>query len=205
MINQKILRVAGLSGMLILVLTLILSPVSFGHEAHESAAEEETDLYYFPDDMEAEEESEQSKGVDIIKMAGRFHPVLVHFPIAFLLLAALSEWYYLLRRKQLGRTLGLANLWVGTLSSILAGASGWLLASGKKFSGEDAELLFNHRWLGVSVVILSVVTLGAFYLLRNYKRRDLVHLMLISILAVLVGLAGHFGGSLIYGSDYLTP
>lgn len=190
--------------LLMLLFSLTFASLSHSHEAHQTVANEEADLYYFPEDIDSKE-SEGSNGLDLVKMIGRFHPILVHFPIAFLILAAVSEWYFFLFKKKNGRILGLTNLWIGTVSAVGAGISGWLLASNKSFSGEDAELFFNHRWLGLSLVGLSIVILGLFYALRNNDRRDLVHLILVSILAVFTGLTGHFGGALIYGSDYLMP
>lgn len=185
----------------ILLFSLIFGSFASAHDGHIDDIEE---IVFLDEEVELSIEKTEPKAFDLKRLIGRLHPVLVHFPIAFLLLAAGSEWCAALFKKQQARIVAIVTLWIGSISSILAAISGWTLASGKRFTGEDAELLLNHRWLGVSVVATAVITLGVFYFFKTHKWRDAIYLILLTILAVLVVLTGHYGGSLIYGAEYLS-
>ncbi|SHF92308.1 Uncharacterized membrane protein [Fodinibius roseus] len=140
---------------------------------------------------------------DLILFIGRFHPLLVHLPIGFLLLAFLLECFGRLERFQ---EAGLENavpfsLLSGGISAIGAVLTGYLLSLDGGY-GED--LLSTHMWLGITVAVLS---LSAFILRTRFFDRPKIRTMYEGILLLMVAClmaAGHYGGSLTHGSDYLT-
>ncbi len=149
------------------------------------------------EELLAETASESS---DLSLFFGRFHPVLVHLPIGFLLMAFLLEFMSLNKRyEQLSYAVPFVLL-MGFLSGLFSAFTGWLLSDG---GGYGEEVLSLHKWLGFSVVILSL----AAWLLRItlyddpfYKK--IFRVILTVMVVTLIG-AGHYGGSLTHGSDYL--
>jgi len=120
---------------------------------------------------------------------GRFHPLIVHLPIGFLLFAVVLEfWPGDKLRKAIRISWGL-----GALTAVVAAGCGWLLA--QESGGGDT--LFWHRWLGVSVAALSII---GFFLSRKGGLSSKAFGLL---LAGLLALAGHQGGNLTHGEDYL--
>lgn len=120
---------------------------------------------------------------------GRFHPLIVHLPIGFLLLAALLEWWPGEKARP-----AISFAWVlGALSAVAAAFAGWLLA-GESGGGDT---LFWHKWLGISVAVLAV--LGVFLtkkgggLAKGYG----------ILVAIMLSVAGHQGGNLTHGETYL--
>src|SRR5919106_4832804 len=98
---------------------------------------------------------------------GRFHPTLLHLPVALLLLALLLE---LIRLPRLVRvvpsfpdTVLDSVLWLAALTGFAAALAGWLLSHE---GGYDALLLDRHLWSGVATGI------GAFacVLLRSFAK-----------------------------------
>ena len=87
--------------------------------------------------------------------------------------------------------------------AIVAAVLGWIAASQSSYGGELAEILTWHRWLGVSIASIAAIGLLAL-LLANFKspRALNVYRSLAFILIVLVPVAAHLGGTLIYGKDY---
>lgn len=140
---------------------------------------------------------------DLILFIGRFHPLLVHLPIGFLLLAFLLECFARLERFQ---EAGLGNavpfsLLLGGISAIGAVLTGYLLSLDGGY-GED--LLSTHMWLGITVAVLSLL---AFILRTMFFDRPMIKKMYEGILLLMVVClmaTGHYGGSLTHGSDYLT-
>lgn len=128
--------------------------------------------------------------VDYTMFFGRFHPLIVHLPIGFLLLAVVLEFWPGERPK---KAIGVA--WaLGAASAVAAAGAGWLLAADGGYGGPT---LFWHRWGGVAVAVLSI---GGFFVLSRggwlAKGYGLVTLAALT-------LTGHQGGNLTHGEDYL--
>lgn len=134
---------------------------------------------------------------DFTHFLGRFHPVLVHLPIGFLLLAILMEWYQRIKARKIGQLIGYAWL-LGSLGGMASIISGWWLSDTGLYLEDD---LFFHRWLGVSLVIMGFI---GWWLKTNRKRFSTGIQHTINILVLLViCIEGHLGGTLTHGPDYL--
>ncbi len=140
---------------------------------------------------------------DIVLFFGRFHPIILHLPIGFLVLAFLLELLSRMERFRVYRpAVGLA-LFLGAASALVAVILGLMLAEG---GGYGEELLNLHKWLGIATVVLAIV---AFLLYRKRSKQenptlDKVYVSTLSVMVLVLMGAGHFGGSLTHGSDYLT-
>ncbi len=136
---------------------------------------------------------------DFILFAGRFHPLVVHFPIALIFFAFFLQLLSLFHRfQQYKPAMRLAWL-CGALTSVLAAVMGFCLSYE---SGYDNDLLFWHQWLGIALAGVSSVTYllhcGCIRLQSNFL------IWILSIGAVgLTMVTGHYGGSLTHGSNYL--
>lgn len=128
---------------------------------------------------------------------GRFHPLLVHLPIGILLLAVLFAWLGRWQRFQHLKAVVPFALLLGTLGAVFSCVTGYLLS----LSGEyDLKALNQHRNLGIAVAVWGILLL----LLQKSSVNRKFGALLQLILLVLVSIAGHWGGSLTHGSDYLT-
>ncbi|WP_163381496.1 c-type cytochrome domain-containing protein [Cyclobacterium sp. SYSU L10401] len=140
---------------------------------------------------------------EIVIFFGRFHPLLLHLPIGFLALGFLME--ILSRREQfaylkpaIGFVLGL-----GAISAFGTAILGLMLAQAGDY-GED--LLFVHQWAGILLVLFAF---GTWWLYLQKEKKATVklrkaYLGSLSLMMVFLGVAGHYGGSLTHGSNYLT-
>jgi uncharacterized membrane protein/mono/diheme cytochrome c family protein len=132
---------------------------------------------------------------DLTQFIGRFHPLLVHLPLGFLVLLGSFEALALHPRckhlASVSRPILALTLPVACFSAF----TGWLLAGA---DGYDAGLLVWHRWFGVSVACAVPLLL----LLQRASPR--AYRVALGLTLVLVMLTGHIGGSLTHGRDYLT-
>ncbi len=141
------------------------------------------------------------------KWIGRFHPLVLHFPIVLLLIALVFElarlpvlrWF--LPKAEAPTTT--AILAWGAAGATLAAACGWLLAQG---GGYEGGLLDRHLQAGTATALganlalllrLSNKTIGKGFF------NVLADIILIATCAAMT-LAGHYGASLTHGGDYLT-
>jgi YHS domain-containing protein/mono/diheme cytochrome c family protein/uncharacterized membrane protein len=133
---------------------------------------------------------------DFLLFLGRFHPVLVHLPVGFLLLLGALELLARTRRWK-NANAGAGYILALTLPACaLATACGLMLAQG---GGYDAGLLAWHQWTGIGTTAACVLAALLYWLNLKPAYRGLLAVTLVSLTV-----ASHFGGSLTHGSNYLT-
>ena len=137
-------------------------------------------------------------------LTGRLHPLLLHFPIALVLVAAVAELVAILKHHRAWHVVAVANLRVGAVFAMAAAISGWLLASASVV--DDVRSLEWHRWIGTVAV---VATIGAALASAGIDRQGPTVRWLYRIAlfwaAALVGITGHLGARLVWGADFLRP
>ena len=141
-----------------------------------------------------------------LEFAGRLHPLVVHFPIALLLVAFFLELIAGRARSPVQTRSVLVCLALGTLGAGAAVGSGWLLAdqAGAMSPGRAADVDL-HRWTGVVAAGLGAVALLVGLVCRNKEGGALVggFRLLLAAAASVSAFAGHFGAALVWGEGYL--
>lgn len=135
----------------------------------------------------------------LISLIGKFHPVILHLPIGFLLLACMMEvrdrWT---RQSSFQGAISFSLFW-GMIGAVFAAMTGYILSLN---GGYDTDVLQNHKWLGIGVAVASVLV----YVLhrRHVEKENGMYfpLFLTTILALII--TGHYGGSLTHGSGFLS-
>lgn len=142
----------------------------------------------------------------LLRLLGRFHPMVVHFPIALIFCAAIVDGWRLLRGRTVPGPFVQLFLILGTLGGILSAALGWFNAAFEKPDPDSARVLALHRWLGVSVVLVAVLATLVSFRARHMRSRPAVWLFRSSLWmgVVLVVVASHYGGILVYGEGYVA-
>ncbi len=130
---------------------------------------------------------------------GRFHPLVVHLPIGFIILAAIFE--LISRKKKVDlHTATVYALFIGALFGVVAIVLGLMLASD---GGYNETALSIHKWTGIAT---SLVAFVAGYLKLNSAKFDWAekaYVFTLSGAVLLLSVAGHYGGNLTHGSTYL--
>ena len=132
-----------------------------------------------------------------LQVAGRMHPLLLHFPIACLLLAAIWETTTYTRKENFFRNTGDWLLLLAAASAGITALTGLFLSNE---GGYDDSTLRFHRWSGLFVSWLAF----GWYVLRQQVRISKLRTGIVSIAGfVLIVLAGHLGATLTHGKNYL--
>jgi uncharacterized membrane protein len=135
-------------------------------------------------------------------MIGKLHPLLVHFPIALVLSAAGAELVAIAAPRQMWRAVAVVNVRAGAILGILTAFAGWLLALSP---GVDATPVLEwHRWVGVAGVAgaLGAALLSSGSQLQSHRSVSAYRAALFGA-ALLVAIAGHLGGTLVWGPGFL--
>ncbi|RKR14084.1 putative membrane protein [Maribacter vaceletii] len=138
---------------------------------------------------------------DIVIFLGRFHPLIVHLPIGFLLLAGIMEILssaYKIKYASLNTAISISML-CGALGAVASAIIGYMLS---KQGGYESNTLFWHQWLGILLAVLSF--LGWAIKSGKINIPFISSKTIIILLIVLISITGHLGGNLTHGSDYLT-
>jgi mono/diheme cytochrome c family protein/uncharacterized membrane protein len=154
-----------------------------------------------PAEEVAAEPTASPPGRRFLHWIGKFHLLLLHFPIGLLVAAAVAEGWSLVRASRVPAPAVRFCVLLGAAFAVATVALGWLHA----FSGYGAgmpRILNLHRWLGTAAGLWVVGT--AFFSeqdARRGERRPLTRVLLFAG-ALLIGLTGHFGGILAHGEDF---
>lgn len=128
-----------------------------------------------------------------VRVIGRSHPLLLHFPIVLLLLGLLFFWIPNIFRKsellEMGEYLLLAGINFAGITVI----AGLILAQ----EDYEGDAIVWHQWAGVGVFIAA--TLLYFF---RYKSPQLVKISTLLIGAGIIA-TGHWGANLTHGEDFL--
>jgi hypothetical protein len=126
----------------------------------------------------------------LVAWVGRWHPLILHFPIVLLLIAVFLG----LTGKQIPRTL----LIVAVLTALVTAISGFFL--GKEFDVKG-DLLFWHQWLGGGVALISAI----WYWLVSIRMGSSIYSKILQVALVgLIIFTGHYGGMVTHGEDFLA-
>jgi len=127
----------------------------------------------------------------LLQTLGRLHVVTVHLPIALLLVAGLIEMWRAIWRKQGASPTTITCVAIGAISAVVVAAIGLVHQSFVQM-----EHVMVHQVLGIAT---AVSALTALVLIKSRFARPAV-----IVSAILVSVAGHFGGELTHGDRYLT-
>jgi hypothetical protein len=140
----------------------------------------------------------------LLRWAGRFHILVIHFPLALLLAAAVGElWCTWMRRR---------HPWVAVRFCVLLAAGGgvtavglgWLHADVGGYGAGSPPILALHRWLGTVAGLWTLAIAGASETDAHWGRRSWVFRALLWTGALLIGAVGHLGGTLVHGEAFFN-
>ncbi|CAG0959839.1 hypothetical protein PHYC_00664 [Phycisphaerales bacterium] len=141
----------------------------------------------------------------LAQFAGRLHPLVVHFPIALIILAGALELRRTLRRDAVPSRTAMACLLFGAIGAVVAAATGWLNAA-IEINAPDTLVVGSHRWLGIIVAGLSVLALAAAAGARRGASIGFLAAYRTALILTVgvIAVGGHLGNVIVRGDEYVT-
>ena len=141
--------------------------------------------------------------LDIATFTGQLHPLIVHLPIGFLILAMLFELVSYSKKYEFLKSSVRITLLTGFISAVFACIFGYILS----LSGDyDYQELNNHKISGIILALAS----GTLLLMVSNPIKKFIEIKrsvfssLCIFIVALVAFTGHQGGRLTHGSEYLS-
>ena len=165
-----------------------------------------------------------------LDVLGAFHPLIVHFPIALAIVAALAMlWSWIGGHDGFGE-FAFHCTWIAALASVFVAASGWFLADKDQqvtswdslidsilnvfpaalawFLGkaDQSQTLNLHRWVGIAssagLIALTFMT----SLVRSDSWPGLLKISRITslVVAIAIGITAHLGGDMVWGEGQVS-
>lgn len=128
-----------------------------------------------------------------LQVAGRLHPMILHFPIVLIIGYALWIWIMPLRTEAVADTLLLASALTAALTAIM----GFLLSRESAYEGAATGW---HKWLGA---LTSFGLLGIWSFRDRLRRRPAITKAAAAAVLVMILVAGHLGGTITHGENYV--
>jgi uncharacterized membrane protein len=134
--------------------------------------------------------------------AGHLHPLLVHFPIGLVLMAAVAEAIATVTGSDRWRMVAVLNIRAGALFAAATVVTGYLFAA--SMAPDEATALEWHRWLGIAgAAVTFAAALGSVRQAHGSAGTRWMYRLALFGGAALIAFAGHLGGLLVWGADFL--
>jgi uncharacterized membrane protein len=142
----------------------------------------------------------------LVAYLGKFHPVIVHFPIALIIAAFTMSLIGAARSSAIFDAISIKMVYLAGAAAVAAVLLGLAAGSGAKYPGELADYFSNHRILGIVTALMALVTAGAARISERHPTRVNRWLFrgLLLVSSLLVGVTAHLGATLVYGTHHFA-
>lgn len=143
-----------------------------------------------------------SAGRRLLRLIGKLHVLVIHFPIALIAAAAAVESWWMVRRSPGISPVVRFCIFFGAAGAVFAAVLGWIHAPFSGYGSSASGALQLHRWAGVIATAGAVFAAGLSERDGARGRRSRLFRATLFATALLTGITGHLGGSLVYGDDF---
>lgn len=149
--------------------------------------------------MGPEDRSKMSFPKRTMLWLGAFHPMIIHFPIAFFPAALFTA---VVGRRRPAFSAPVQFLVVaGGIVAPIAALLGWFNAG---FALADTDkLLLVHRWLGTAMGVGGAL-LAVWAWRRPWEDRGAGMILSLTLMTIAIAIQGWFGGALVYGIEHMN-
>ncbi|MFT6807621.1 MAG: hypothetical protein ACJA01_000841 [Saprospiraceae bacterium] len=132
----------------------------------------------------------------MLDLIGRLHILILHLPIGILLLGVIFEWLHFLNFSKISVNVRSMIFGIGSLSALGTCVTGYLLSTSGDY---NYNLIANHQWAGIITTVFAFLTWWTVA-----KGKHTISPWIGLIIAGSLSIAGHLGGTITHGDDFLT-
>ncbi len=135
---------------------------------------------------------------------GRLHPILVHFPVALIVSAAVTEAIAVARRDERLGDAARVMITIAAWASIPTALAGFARADAVTLSPELQSTFAIHRIAGIATPVLAFLAAGLVAGVRKSGQiwELFLYRAVLLLAAIAAVIAGYHGGELVYGVGF---
>ncbi|MCF6282478.1 MAG: hypothetical protein L3J28_09760 [Candidatus Polarisedimenticolaceae bacterium] len=137
-------------------------------------------------------------------LLGQLHPVVIHFPITFIVWLAFTEVLGTINNNHKNRKWMNLMFMACCVTSVAAAGAGALYMTVLSFSEEEQTLLNLHAIFQVTATLLICATFVLYRLVLKSDKLEKVYQTCLGLCVVIILTGAHFGGSLVHGTDLFS-
>ena len=170
------------------------------HEHGENAAEVSTDAHDEKIEAAHDHATDHGESSSLVTFAGKFHPMLTHFPIALVFSALLFSILAAIFKMQTMDYVSVYSIYLAALTGIGTVILGLAAGSAASYPSFLIEFLSWHRLLGIATGIVTLLTayMGRRHLLQSTRGSGKQYMISLIVNTIMVGVTGHFGSLLVF-------
>ena len=186
-----------------LILCLLCFTFLFGHEGHQSVEQNKAQQEMLCPFIEAQPSVNHLGGrpTSWAQWIGGFHFIFLHFPIALIIMTAISELLLACSKRLIFDYASRFMIIAAAALAIPTVILGLTYSYTTSYSGLLATFIGWHLWLGISTAILAVFV--AF--LREVWGVSKLYYVYLFLLFILVNVTGYLGGGMTFGPYHMYP
>lgn len=148
--------------------------------------------------------TDHDESSDIIGFLGKFHPVIIHFSIALVIMALIFVGTRFVLGTEMFDHMAVITIYWAAFFAIISALLGLARASGAQFPDSLEEFLEWHRLLGLISTGLTVLTAiaGYYWRKKSSSQSRILFFALLVLNVIAIGITGHLGATLVYGPNY---
>jgi len=156
------------------------------------------------ENIEHDHATDHQESNSLLTFIGKFHPLVIHFPIALILTALFFTVLSIILKSSIFDTISIYLIYLAALSGVVAAVLGLIAGSNVTYPSFLISSFEWHRILGISTSLVAITTAYFGYRQLSHKPAGGVWLYRLVLLtnAIIVSVAGHLGATLVYGVDY---
>jgi uncharacterized membrane protein len=182
-----------------ILLCFLSSNFLFSHEGHKHVAQNES---IHPTQNEtATVKSFGGRPQSWMQWLGGFHFIFLHFPLALIIMTAISELLFAWYSKPIFDNAARFMLIAAAIFALPTALFGLIYSYTGTYEGLLATLIWWHGGLGITTAVFTII--AAF--LREYSGLNKVYYICLFLLFILVNITGTLGGNLTFGPYHMFP
>jgi len=138
-----------------------------------------------------------------IKWIGNYHVIILHFPIALIMMTAVAELFSIKSKSPIFTQAARFMIIAAAITALPAALLGLAYGYGVNYDQTLTQLFWWHRFFGLSTALLAIITACLKELHVRKKIGVLAYAISLALLVVLVTITGYLGGEMTFGLFHL--
>lgn len=140
-----------------------------------------------------------------ITWIGNFHPVILHFPIALIIMTGIAELLAIKSHSPIFHNAARFMIFFAAITVIPTALLGLAYGYKATYEGTLSFIFWWHRFSGLATAVMAIITVFLKELHLRKKLGGRYYGISLGILVVLVTVTGYLGGDMTFGLSNLFP